>query len=105
MVGIWLNPKNSDDEVYDCDRNDGLAGFELVQSFAWGYADLDRLTDETFDLGNDGSTTGDYMTMYSFDLKPDSRYDLFKDADGNVYVKPRGNRGPGDFTGISLREL
>jgi RHS repeat-associated protein len=48
----------------------GSAGFELVQSFAWAYDDLDRLTAETFDLGDDGPTVfaGDYVTAYKFDL-------------------------------------
>ena len=51
------------------DTNDS-AGFELVQSFAWAYDDLDRLTAETFDLGDDGPTVsaGDYVTKYKFDL-------------------------------------
>ena len=47
---------------------DDQTGFELVQSFGWAYDDLDRVTAETFDLGDDGSTTGDYVTMYTFDL-------------------------------------
>ena len=49
------------------DTNDS-AGFELEQSFAWAYDDLDRLTAETFDLGDDGSSTGDYVAVYEFDL-------------------------------------
>jgi len=39
------------------------------------------------------------------DIKPDppSRYDLYKDGKGNVYIKPKGGNGPGDPTGIRLR--
>lgn len=38
------------------------------------------------------------------DLKPNSKYDLFKDKDGNIYVKPKDGSGPGDPTGINVRE-
>ncbi|MFF0541293.1 polymorphic toxin type 33 domain-containing protein [Nocardia thailandica] len=39
------------------------------------------------------------------DIKPEppSRYDLYKDGKGNVYIKPKGGKGPGDPTGIRLR--
>ena len=57
-------------EQFDTDNQDG---FELVQSFGWAYDDLDRLTAETFDLGDDGTSTGDYVSMYSFDLS-DNRF-------------------------------
>ncbi|MEV6063711.1 polymorphic toxin type 33 domain-containing protein [Nocardia asteroides] len=38
------------------------------------------------------------------DIKPEppSRYDLYKDGKGNVYIKPKGGKGPGDPTGIRL---
>ncbi len=39
------------------------------------------------------------------DLKPNSKYDLFKDRDGNISVKPKDGSGPGDPTGINLGEL
>jgi len=41
------------------------------------------------------------------DLKPKiggSKYDLFKDEDGNVLVKPKDGSGPGDPTGINLND-
>jgi hypothetical protein len=38
------------------------------------------------------------------ELKPNSKYDLFKDKDGNIYVKPKDGSGPGEPTGINLRE-
>jgi hypothetical protein len=38
-------------------------------------------------------------------LKPNSKYDLFKDKDGNIYVKPRDGSGPGDPTGININDL
>jgi hypothetical protein len=34
-----------------------------------------------------------------------SRQDLFKDKSGNVYVKPKNGSGPGEPTGINLRDL
>ncbi len=36
------------------------------------------------------------------DLKPNSKYDLFKDAKGDIHVKPKGGCGPGDPTGINI---
>jgi hypothetical protein len=42
------------------------------------------------------------------DLKPEyqgSRYDLFKDRQGNIYVKPRNGAGPGDPTGLNINNL
>jgi RHS repeat-associated protein len=39
------------------------------------------------------------------DLKPNSRYDLFKDKDGNLFVKPKNGSGPGDPTGLNINEL
>ena len=52
------------------DTDPGQTGFELEQSFAWAYDDLDRLTAETFDLGDDGPavSAGDYVAAYKFDL-------------------------------------
>jgi RHS repeat-associated protein len=34
-----------------------------------------------------------------------SKYDLYKDRCGNIYVKPKGGRGPGDPTGININDL
>lgn len=34
-----------------------------------------------------------------------SKCDLYKDRRGNVYVKPKGGRGPGEFTGVNLNQL
>jgi hypothetical protein len=34
-----------------------------------------------------------------------SKKDLYKDGDGNVYVKPKGGQDPGEFTGFNLRTL
>jgi Bacterial toxin 33 len=31
-----------------------------------------------------------------------SKRDLFKDKDGNIYVKPKGGRGPGEETGLNI---
>ena len=36
------------------------------------------------------------------DLKPNSKFDLFKDKDGNILVKPKSGVGPGDPTGINI---
>ena len=34
-----------------------------------------------------------------------SKCDLYKDRDGNIYVKPKGGRGPGDFTGLNINDF
>jgi len=34
-----------------------------------------------------------------------SKYDLFKDADGNIYQKPKNGTGPGEDLGINLNDL
>ena len=42
------------------------------------------------------------------DLKPKkhgSRYDLFKDVDGNIYVMNKDGSGEPDVTGINLNDL
>ena len=42
------------------------------------------------------------------DLKPKkhgSRYDLFKDTDGNIYVMNKDGRGEPDATGININGL
>jgi hypothetical protein len=36
------------------------------------------------------------------DLKPNSKFDLFKDENGNIFVKPKDGSGPGDPTGINI---
>jgi RHS repeat-associated protein len=33
------------------------------------------------------------------------RYDLYKDKQGNVYVKPKGGKGAGEHTGINMKDL
>ena len=38
-------------------------------------------------------------------LKPNARYDLFKDKDGNIHVKPKDGIGCGDPTGININDL
>jgi hypothetical protein len=37
--------------------------------------------------------------------KQGSRYDLFKDEDGNVCVMPKDGSGPGDPTGVNINDL
>ena len=39
-----------------------------------------------------------------YPLKPNARYDLFKDQKGNIYVKPKGGGGPGDPTGLNIND-
>lgn len=41
----------------------------------------------------------------SHDMKPNSKYDLFKDENGDIYVKPKDGSGPGDFTGYNVNNL
>jgi hypothetical protein len=43
--------------------------------------------------------------MHPHRLKPYSRYDPFKDKNGNVFVKPHGGVGPGDWTEGNLNDL
>jgi hypothetical protein len=43
--------------------------------------------------------------IHPHDLKPNSKYDLFKNQNGDVFVKPRSGTGPGEPTGINLKEL
>jgi len=33
------------------------------------------------------------------------QFDLFKDKGGNIFVKPKGGRGPGEPTGININNL
>jgi hypothetical protein len=33
-----------------------------------------------------------------------SRSDLYKDREGNIYVKPKGGRGPGEATGLNIND-
>jgi len=42
------------------------------------------------------------------DLKPKkdgSKFDLFKDRNGNIKVKPKNGSGPGEPTGININDL
>jgi hypothetical protein len=39
------------------------------------------------------------------DLKPNSRYDLFKNKDGDIFVKPKRGNGPGEPTGINIKDF
>jgi hypothetical protein len=39
------------------------------------------------------------------ELKPNSRYDLFKDQDGNIRVMPKDGSGPGDPTGLNIKDF
>ncbi|WP_410017525.1 polymorphic toxin type 33 domain-containing protein [Pseudomonas sp. 6D_7.1_Bac1] len=42
------------------------------------------------------------------ELKPaknGSRYDLFKDKNGNIKIKPKSGSGPGEPTGININKL
>jgi hypothetical protein len=33
------------------------------------------------------------------------KYDLYKDKKGNIYVKPKGNKGPGAPTGLNIKDF
>ncbi len=39
------------------------------------------------------------------DLKPNSKYDLFKDKSGDIFVKPKNGSGPGDPTGFNINNF
>jgi hypothetical protein len=34
-----------------------------------------------------------------------SKYDLYKDRDGNIYVKPKGGQGPGEPAGLNVNDF
>ena len=34
-----------------------------------------------------------------------STYDLYKDKDGNIYVKPKNGRGQGEPTGLNVHDF
>lgn len=61
-------------------------------------------------------TSGDIRTLKENGIDPHelkqsgsggrvSDKDLYKDRDGNVYVKPKGGKGPGEPTGVNLKDL
>jgi len=39
------------------------------------------------------------------DLKPNSKYDLFKDVLGNISVRPKSGIGPGEPTNLNINHL
>lgn len=39
------------------------------------------------------------------DLKPNSKYDLFKDKKGEIFYKPKNGAGPGETTGINIHDF
>jgi len=39
------------------------------------------------------------------DLKDNSKQDLFKDKDGNIFIKPKSGIGPGDPTGQNINDF
>lgn len=39
------------------------------------------------------------------DLKPNSKFDLFKDVKGNIVIKPKDGSGKGDPTGININKV
>jgi len=73
-----------------------MAGREIPQ--AQQYRKLSR--EEIKRLQNSG--------IHPHDLKPKkhgSRYDLFKDEDGNIYVMNKDGSGESDGTGININNL
>lgn len=34
-----------------------------------------------------------------------AKRDLYKDQDGNIYVKPKGGQAPGEYTGLNINEF
>ncbi len=43
--------------------------------------------------------------VHPHDLKPNSKFDLFKDSKGNIIVKPKKGNGPGDPTGHNIGDF
>lgn len=54
--------------------------------------DIQRLEDAGYDIHElkGGKSTG--------------QYDLYKDRCGNIYVKPKGGRGPGDPINVNIND-
>lgn len=59
--------------------------FETVQRFHWRYDGVGRLTEEAFDLGNNGAGAGDYADDFYFDLAG-NRVKKTRDVGGNGTV-------------------
>jgi len=56
-------------------------------------AEIERLKDVGYDIHEEKGRKGA------------SRRDLYKDREGNVYVKPKGGRGPGEPLNINLNDV
>ncbi len=39
------------------------------------------------------------------ELKPNSKFDLFKNRNGDISVRPKGGKGPGDPTGLNIKDF
>ena len=42
--------------------------------------------------------------VHPHDFKINSNYDLFKDSNGNIIVKPKNGSGPGELTGYNIND-
>jgi hypothetical protein len=45
------------------------------------------------------------LTTSAKPKKGGGKYDLYKDKSGNIIVKPKSGKGPGEYTGINLKDL
>jgi RHS repeat-associated protein len=68
----------------------GEATAESAQMKRLSKGEIDQLKEENVD---------------PHDLKPNSRYDLFKNKDGDIFVKPKRGNGPGEPTGINIKDF
>lgn len=39
------------------------------------------------------------------DVKPGAGHDLYKKPNGDIVVKPKGGRGPGDPIGVNIKDI
>ena len=102
-LGLYIeNAKNKYSFSYENSENNG-GNYEYGQNNYWNdniyFSNSDkRLSDGEIDkLKNAG--------INPHDLKPHSDYDLFKDKQGNIYVKPKDGRGSGEPTGYNINDF
>ena len=74
----------------DADKDDSQGDRDGSQDKKLSKGEIDRLI-------NGG--------VHPHDVKDNSRQDLFKDKNGDIYVKPKKGQGPGDPTGLNINDF
>jgi RHS repeat-associated protein len=82
------------DKPPDTSTNDKKAG---AQDKKLSGAEVDNLEEHNVDIHElKQEVTGD---------KKVSKYDLYKDKDGSIFVKPKNGKGPGEPTGLNINDF